>query len=238
MDRSGWGTGDGPWDVKLLDFDGDGLEDVVAACVGSRECSILLNDSRRSPVLFVEYGSRLEGAGCVIWWRTDSPSGLPVHALIQRASSPEGPFQELARVECQGTFTEYRDASMPQGVRSWYRVSMIDHTGRVAPPLLIVGPMSVTVRSAQLSPPRYGTAGTIEFTYALPGGHPEYYLDVYDVRGRRVLRLAEWPNGSATQGTIAWNPRQDVSRRLARGAYFVALYGKGAAAKHQRFLVR
>jgi len=88
-------------------------------------------------------------------------------------------------------------------------------------PVTGVGPSRATPGGVRLgaSPNPFSSATTVEFALARPG---RAVLDVFDVGGRRVRRLAE---GAFPAGTerVEWDGRDDSGRRVEPGAYFVHL---------------
>jgi hypothetical protein len=80
-------------------------------------------------------------------------------------------------------------------------------------------PEFATAPNLYLSPPSPNpTAGPVRLRYAAHASGP-VSLEVFDVRGRLVERLAERPVGDGEVRELTWNPA-----KVAPGVYFATLH--------------
>lgn len=76
----------------------------------------------------------------------------------------------------------------------------------------------------------------VRLALAGPGaGHAR--LDVFDLQGRRVLRLLDGPLAPGER-SVVWNGRDGAGRRLASGLYFARLEADGRSATARLLLLR
>jgi hypothetical protein len=90
-----------------------------------------------------------------------------------------------------------------------------------------------------LGPPRPNPAnGEIEFSFALtPEKTGRYVLEVFDVRGRRILR-SEREVGSPGIHSLVWNGRDSEDKTVGPGIYFFRVKGSGFTQTRRVTIVR
>ncbi len=78
--------------------------------------------------------------------------------------------------------------------------------------------------------------GAVSVSYSLPSDG-EYDLIVYDILGRKV-RVLERGFLPAGPRRVFWDGKDESSRGVASGIYFVRLYGEGASASTKVFMLK
>jgi flagellar hook assembly protein FlgD len=88
---------------------------------------------------------------------------------------------------------------------------------------------------AQNHPNPFNPATVIEFT--VPEGGGEVFLEIFDVSGRLVRRLASGPRDAGTQSVI-WQGRDESGRAVSSGVYYYRLRARDFEETRRMVLVR
>jgi hypothetical protein len=115
------------------------------------------------------------------------------------------------------------------GMPSFYlgRWLLDDATG--TPPAPMPNGLALRVRPNPFNP-------RTTIAYTLPVGR-QVRLDLYDLRGRRVARLAHGPR-AAGEHAITWDGRDGTGRELPSGVYLARLVTGGAVTTRKLVLAR
>jgi hypothetical protein len=126
-------------------------------------------------------------------WNLHSSDGEDVLGVdVQRAMSQEGPYQVRALSLSPEPAMQFTDADVVSSETWWYRLVVYFGSGRTE----VVGPVVVPrlVGDGRDERPTLQLAHTqegLELHYQVPVGPSPVRLDVFDVRGRRVVALED-----------------------------------------------
>jgi len=201
----------------------------VGACCG-------LAPEENVATLLESFSLKLAGSRVELAWRLSScDEGLSFAVL--RAGDPGGTFEEMpaSGLTRDGLGFVYRDAGCAPGTSYRYRVDCANgaktttlfETERIATPA-----MPLALR--QNSPNPFNPSTTI--SYYLPQ-RTRVRLDVYDVSGRLVARLAD---GDQTTGekAVRWDGRNMRGERASSGVYYCRLQAGKQVISRKMVLLR
>jgi hypothetical protein len=162
---------------------------------------------------------------------------------VQRALSPEGPFETLPNAFLQadplsreGQHYHFKDLEAPAGRRVFYRLLDLSREGQLtAHPIIDI--KMPAIAENQLSgnhPNPFNQSTSISFQLAQDG---PVQLLIYDAIGRPVRRLLE---GASTAGFhhILWDGCDETGSGVASGVYFARLLTEGQSSTLSIQLVR
>jgi len=168
-----------------------------------------------------DFSARPREASIEVSWRL---SETPEHAafMILRAEGPNGEYVELlnARTRRNGSSFSFEDEQCEPGTEYRYRVQIAEGRGRrtlfetdgVMLPAL-------ALRLDQNHPNPFNPS--TEMRFFLPEAC-RIALDVYDIKGHLISRLAGGYRDKGTYGA-AWDGRDTNGRRVSSGIYFYRL---------------
>lgn len=157
---------------------------------------------------------------------------------VQRAASPLGPYADLTDTPlAPAAAMRCADPGVIPGSAYWYRLLLQDTSGEIS----TFGPVRVDVPATQagrtvLGVPVQVENGEVRIAYTLAASAP-VTLDIYDVRGKRVLGLDLGPRDAGAH-LRWWDGRDDAGRGVPRGVYFVRLEAGGTSATAKLLLAR
>ncbi|MDD3641905.1 MAG: FlgD immunoglobulin-like domain containing protein [Candidatus Krumholzibacteria bacterium] len=182
---------------------------------------IMIDGEVPVPTFLQEHHIRLEEGRILLEWTISGASADGIFSIFRQPSGVET-FAEASRFSViPGILQyEYLDESCEPGAEYRYRV--VYEEGQQSHILFETGLLGVPALPLTLyqnRPNPFNPSTTIE--YYLPERIP-VSLDVYDVGGRHIVRLA---NGMHESGlhTIAWNGLDAAGRAVAGGVYFYSL---------------
>ena len=171
--------------------------------------------------LLENYSAACSESGITITW-TLSEAEDDVEWMILRADDANGPFEELpsdhvAREELSFAFN---DGDGEPGTSYWYRIEYRDASEWKV--LFGVGPITTPAMQVTLfqnRPNPFNPSTVIRYDVR---ERCAVTLDVYDVRGNLVRRLAD---GNRNRGsyTVEWDGRNRSGDRVGSGIYFYRL---------------
>lgn len=188
------------------------------------------------PIATFLQSSELEvsGSSVIIKWTVSGGSEATGFDIYR--SEGGAPYTRIVRIPVSdnGTFFDYEDHSVEPGGKYTYRVEYTDEEGSH----LLFKKSEVEIPQLEFSlgqnvPNPFNPVTDI--TFYIPAASTAV-LDIFDVSGRRVRRLAE---GSRRQGwyTESWNGLDDDGNPVASGIYFYRLTsGKFKATKRMVLL--
>jgi subtilisin family serine protease len=149
---------------------------------------------------------------------------------VYKGFAPEGPFFALSsrNIEGENPFTVL-DRHPDPGRRILYRIAALDAAGLEDDLDTLAVETTGTARPVLRAPDPNPGRTHVALRYSLPassrGG--EFTVAVYDLRGRRVVRVEEGTFGpEGADGEAAWTLVDGNGIRVAGGVYFVSLrYG-------------
>ncbi len=194
----------------------DGTEDVHANVGINAHLSYWQTPT---PVHVTEFSAVSTTDGVQLSWQVLQEAAA---VTLQRGTSSEGPFRDLARfaVDTLGRMS-YLDAEPVDAPQRWYRLMIEggDGSRRAGPVVLVHG---IAGRShADLLWARADADG-VRIRYAVSGSPTDVRVDVFDVRGRRLATPLHERRSSGVW-TLEWQPRSGDGRPLPHGMYFVRL---------------
>jgi hypothetical protein len=183
-------------------------------------CSRLAPDENVATML-QSFSVNANGSGIVLVWELSRCDEQSTFAVL-RAKDPFGEYGELpaSGLVRNGLGFEFRDASCEPGVAYRYRVECADGSSRFS--LFETESVAMPARPLALhqnSPNPFNPSTTI--SYYLPE-RMRVRLDVYDVSGRLVARLAD---GEQERGDkiARWDGRNMRGERASSGVYYYRL---------------
>ena len=173
------------------------------------------------PTFLQEHHASIEEGRILLEWKVSGASAGGNFSILRQPSGVEA-FAEVSRLSAISGLLqyEYLDESCEPGMEYRYRV--VYEEGQQSHILFetdLLGVPALPLTLYQNRPNPFNPSTTIE--YYLPE-RAEVSLDVYDVGGRHIVRLA---NGMRESGlhTIAWNGLDGNGRAVAGGVYFYSL---------------
>jgi hypothetical protein len=240
-----WHAGDGPWDIVVNDFDGDGDADVGMVTSFNNRIKVLINDgtgafpSRKAAStpafpLAVQAGD-LDGdgdldlfssnfnAGSVTLFDNDGAAGLS--AALTLSVNRTGSYTWAHDLDGDGDL----DLSVVDELSDSLYVFFNESALTVLPAPDAGGGLRM-----RASPNPAPASGTDLILAGAAGGRVE--IDVLDVRGRRVRRLGAATLTGATR--VSWDGRDGRGSPVAAGAYVVVARGPAGSASTVVRIVR
>ncbi|MCX5752813.1 MAG: T9SS type A sorting domain-containing protein [Candidatus Krumholzibacteria bacterium] len=189
-----------------------------------------LAPSENVATLLQSFSVNAGGSGIELIWQLSHCDEQSTFAVL-RAKDPSGAYEELPASELvrSGLGFAFRDTGCEPGVMYRYRVECADGAGRF--PLfetesIAMPAMPLALR--QNSPNPFNPSTTI--SYYLPE-RMRVRLDVYDVSGRLVARLADEEQERGNK-TVQWDGRGMHGGRVSSGVYYYRLQvGKEAISR-------
>jgi hypothetical protein len=170
--------------------------------------------------------AQLESGDVVLRWNANPEGDVAQYAVYCDTTSGFGPGA--------GNFVGFvaaPDTSANLGAptdTTYYRVAAIDTAGyaggysneaSIGPPTAVDGALAYRDRLLQNVPNPFNPVTSIRFELAAAG---DVTLDVYDVRGRLVRRLARGKHAEGIH-TEVWDGLNDAGERVSSGVYFYRL---------------
>jgi len=159
---------------------------------------------------------------------------------LQRGENPDPRGSAPLDGEIRNGPGDYRydDHEARPGIDYWYWLAMLDEAGEVT---RYLGPATghlagtASVLAARLSgfPNPFNPRTVIRFDLPEAG---RVDLSIYDLRGRRLCRLADEEMESGAHERT-WNGRDDLGRELPSGSYFARLHRPGRAPEHFKLIL-
>jgi hypothetical protein len=171
--------------------------------------------------LLQDYAVTLSEVGISLAW-TLAEIDEDASFFINRATSPSGSFVELpsSTLTRNGLSFSFIDREWEPGTSYWYRVQYSTGNGRKT--LFEGGPVTTSAMPLTLyqnSPNPFNPQ--TEIRYYLPD-KGSVVLEVYDVSGALVTRLAQGPQNRGSH-KVSWDGRDETGHKVSSGAYFYRL---------------
>ena len=176
--------------------------------------------------------------GLLLTWEFTDAAGIGA-VTLERAPSDVGPWAAVGgTVQTQNGRTTTFDGSAAANVTYYYRLSVMDHTGKTTQFGLIAARHAATIGgpAALMAPtPNPAPRGSaLSFTLS----KPEFVrLVIVDAMGRQVRSLQNAVQSPGTH-TVLWDGRGEDGGQVASGLYFVTLRTSSGVATRRLAVVR
>lgn len=192
-----------------------------------RTYSVLEIGAALKPATRLLYSSvTADDRSLVIEWAVEKELG-PLEYAVFKGFGDEGPFYELSRSRVLGENPfRFVDGDPEPGRTHVYRIAAVDPSGLIddLDTLRVDVPGRPEALFRRIDPNPAASLANVRFFLPPSPGGARYEISVFDVRGRRVRRLAGGDTSSGgEERTVAWDLLGDDGRRVGAGAYWVRL---------------
>lgn len=176
--------------------------------------------------------------GILLAWKFTDDSDVGA-VTVERSPNEVGPWQPVAVAPySEDGYTKALDANVEADETYYYRLSVMDHSGKVANYGMVAASHTPvrTAGSVLMAPsPNPAKLGT---TLSFRLGQPEFVrLSIVDATGRQVRVVQNAMMAPGTH-TMAWDGAGDGGERVAPGLYFVTLRTSTGMAARRLAVVR
>ena len=178
------------------------------------------------------------GSGVLLQWRLAPEVEASLAGIgVQRALRAAGPYVERSTQLAPRPFMSFEDANDEEASTFWYRLRLAGRDGftEFSGPVRVdgVGSLRTGLRSIFDLP----NGGPMEIKYSIVSAVERAKIEIFDVTGRRVVRLDQGPRTPGIH-TATWDRRGSSGQDVARGIYLVRLVAGDARSSRKALVAR